>query len=272
MTWGAPGAPQTPQRSGRPGAAVAPLDNATCARAPGAARGRDLFPDSERLLAVLQLADGLFPAGGFAHSFGLETYVQTGVVRDAAALEAFVGAHLEGSAGPADAVAAACASRLATSDDLAGLIDLDGRLEAMKCVPEFRAASRQMGRQTARTAAAFAGDPFIARLAAAIDDGVTAGHHAVVFGAVLGRQGANPETAAAAYLHSTAALLVNSGLRLLAVGQVEGQRVLAALRPRVAALAAAAAAATVEDMWSFTPGLEIAGLRHADLDARLFRS
>ncbi|HSF04531.1 MAG TPA: urease accessory UreF family protein [Methylomirabilota bacterium] len=227
---------------------------------------------SERLLAVLQLADGLFPAGGFAHSFGLETYVQAGVVRDGTGLQAFVTAHLEGSAGPADAVAAACAARLAAGEDLPGLTALDARLEAMKCVPEFRAASQQMGRQTARTAAAFAGDPLIARLAAAMDDGITAGHHAVVFGAVLGRHGVDPEPVAAAYLHSTVALLVNSGLRLLAIGQVEGQRVLAALRPRAAALAAAAAAATVEDMWSFTPGLEIAGLRHAELDARLFRS
>jgi urease accessory protein len=227
---------------------------------------------SERLLAVLQLADGLFPAGGFAHSLGLETYVQTGVVKDAAGLAAFVRAHLEGSAGPADAVAAAAASRLASREDLSGLTALDARLEAMKCVPEFRAASRQMGRQTARTAAAFAHDPFIARWAAAIEGGITAGHHAVVFGAVLGRHDADPETVAAAYLHATVALLVNSGLRLLAIGQVEGQRVLAAVRPRAAVLARAAAGATVEDMWSFAPGLEIAGLRHAELDARLFRS
>ena len=33
------------------------------------------------LLALMQFADGLFPAGGFAHSFGLETYVQDGRVR-----------------------------------------------------------------------------------------------------------------------------------------------------------------------------------------------
>ena len=60
---------------------------------------------------MLQFADGLFPAGGFAHSLGLETYAQDGLVRDRAGLEAFVVAHLEGSAGPADAVAVAVAVR-----------------------------------------------------------------------------------------------------------------------------------------------------------------
>src|SRR5437867_1866989 len=44
----------------------------------------------DTLLALLQLGDGLFPAGGFAHSFGLETYAQEGRVRDRVGLEAFV--------------------------------------------------------------------------------------------------------------------------------------------------------------------------------------
>ena len=67
-------------------------------------------------------------------------------------------------------------------------------------------------------------------------------------------------------------MIVGAGLRLIALGQLDGQRVLAAMRARIERLAAAAATASVDDLWSFTPGLEIAGLRHADLDARLFRS
>ena len=93
-----------------------------------------------------------------------------------------------------------------------------------------------------------------------------------MFGAAAGRAGIDPEPAAAAYLYATASMLVNSALRLIALGQLEGQRLLAALRPRIVTLAADAAAATVDDIWSFTPGLELAGLRHAELDMRLFRS
>jgi urease accessory protein len=227
---------------------------------------------TESLLAVLQFADGLFPAGGFAHSFGLETYVQDGAVTNRAGLEAFVSAHLEGSAGPADAVATATAVRIANARDLPGWVSLDARLEAMKVVPEGRAASRQMGRQTLRVAAATSDDAFVAELARAVDDGLAAGHHATVLGAALGRAGAGPHDAAAALLYSTAALLVGAGLRLIALGQLEGQRVLTAMRPRIARLAAAAAAAAPDDMWSFNPGLELAGIRHAALEARLFRS
>ena len=78
--------------------------------------------------------------------------------------------------------------------------------------------------------------------------------------------------AAAAFLYSTATLLVGAGLRLIAVGQLDGQRILAAMLPRVGRLAAVAAATPVGEMWSFTPALELAGLRHAELEMRLFRS
>jgi len=38
----------------------------------------------DSFLSLLQFADGLFPAGAYAHSFGLEYYVQSGEVKDAA--------------------------------------------------------------------------------------------------------------------------------------------------------------------------------------------
>ena len=228
--------------------------------------------DLAALIALLQFTDGLFPSGGFAHSFGLATYAQDGGVRDAAGLREFVTVHLEGAAGPADAVSVALAARAGLAADREACLELDRRLDAMKTVPEFRAASRQMGRQTARAAAAISAEPFPSTLAAAIDDELTPGHHAVVFGAVTGGHGASPETAAAAFLHSTASLLVGAGLRLLPIGQLEGQRVLASMRESIARLARRAAAADVDEMWSFTPGLEIAGVRHADLEGRLFRS
>lgn len=227
---------------------------------------------SDALVALLQLSDGLFPAGGFAHSFGLETYVQDGLVSDRAGLEAFVVAQLEGSAGPADAVATAAAVRCAVAGDLAGWMALDARLEAMKTVPETRAASRQMGRQTLRVAVATSGDAALSEIARTVDEDLAAGHHATVLGAVLGCAGVEPGAAAAVLLYSTATLLVGAGLRLIALGQLDGQRVLTAMRPRIARLAAAAAAATPEDMWSFTPGIELAAIRHAMLDTRLFRS
>src|SRR5437870_12272532 len=103
------------------------------------------------LLTLLQFADGLFPAGGFAHSFGLETYVQDGWVRDRSGLEAFVAAHLDGSAGPAAPARAAIPVRLARAAEAGAGIRLESRPDALKGVPGFRTAGGGWGRQRVRS-------------------------------------------------------------------------------------------------------------------------
>jgi len=229
----------------------------------------------ERFLSLLQFADGLFPAGAYAHSFGLETLVQSGGVRDAADVEAFLRAHLEGSAAPTDAVAALCVMRAAATsanDALTTCCSLDETLDAMKAAQELREASRQMGRQTLRVAANLVRHSVLDEYARAVTSGITPGHHAVVLGIVGAAMSWDALEMTSAYLYSTSAAIVGAALRLLPLGQLLGQRILWNLRPLIARLAEETQNKTEEGMLSFAPALEIAGIRHALLDARLFRS
>jgi len=75
-----------------------------------------------------------------------------------------------------------------------------------------------------------------------------------------------------AFLYSTTALLVGAALRLLPMGQLEGQAVLWSLHPVIERVAREAAERPPGELWSFTPGLDIQGMLHERLDARLFRS
>jgi urease accessory protein len=75
-----------------------------------------------------------------------------------------------------------------------------------------------------------------------------------------------------AYLYSTSAALIGASLRLLPLGQLAGQRMVWNVKPVIATLAQEAQDKYEADMWSFAPALEIASMRHALLDARLFRS
>ena len=71
--------------------------------------------NGEAFLSLLQFTDGLFPSGSYAHSFGLESYAADGAIRDAAGVERFLLAYLEGSIAPTDAVAAMASRKAALS-------------------------------------------------------------------------------------------------------------------------------------------------------------
>jgi urease accessory protein len=224
------------------------------------------------LLPLLHLSDTAFPTGGYAHSFGLETYCQEGRVVDADDLAAFLTMHLEGAAGPTAATAAAGALRAFATGTAEACEDIDVTLEAMKPARELRDASRQMGRQTLRVATALTTHPTLAAYLERVEGGRVPGHHGVAFGMAAGALRVSAEAAAAGYLYSATSLLVSAALRLMRLGQLEGQRVLWRLHPVIARVAAEAAARDAADMWGWAPGLELASIAHVALDARLFRS
>ena len=226
----------------------------------------------EATIALLQFSDGLFPAGAYAHSFGLETFVARGIVSDAAEVEGILRAHLQGSAGPTDAVAVVNALRATVGGDLHKCMHIDALLDAMKPASELRDASRQMGRQTLRVANSLIEHPIVQEFARAVLAGDTPGHHSVVFGIAGGAHGWPVYEAAAAYLYSTTASIVGASLRLLPLGQLAGQLIIRKLAPLITQLAHEATKKNIGEMSGFAPGLEIASMRHAALDARLFRS
>lgn len=235
--------------------------------------------DAEPFLGLLQFSDGLCPVGAYAHSFGLETYVTGGAIRDAKGIECFLRSYLIGSVAPTDAIAALASRKAALTREVSGIeqcIITDHKLEAMKLASEARSASRQMGRQVLRIAANL-GEPFTSHgltgaLFQAVENEETPGHHAMAFGVVGAALGWEEREMVWAYLYSTCAALIAAALRLLPLGQLAGQRILWSLAPSITKLAKEVQGKSTDDIWSFAPGIEIAAMQHATLDARLFRS
>ena len=84
--------------------------------------------------------------------------------------------------------------------------------------------------------------------------------------------GIDPSLAAALYLQAFASNLVSVAVRLVPLGQTEGQRVLAALAPLCQTLAAASNGAGLDDLSSSAFMSDIAAMRHETLNHRIFRS
>jgi urease accessory protein len=226
----------------------------------------------QALLRLLQLTDSAFPTGAFAHSFGLETCVARGGVDTAATLEAFIANTLLHAVAPSDGIACIAAAR-AESDWESMVQRLDRRLTAMKTVTEFRAASRTLGTRFLRTATQLFSLPRASSYLAAIDAKHLHGHMSLAYGLVCHDLELPLQHALTAWFRHYCASLVSVGVRLIPLGQTEGQALLARLGTTMLEAVERTLGQDIEDMTSFAPGQELAGIMHRDvLTTRLYVS
>ena len=223
------------------------------------------------LLTGLRFVDSFFPSGGYAYSSGLEAAVQGGLVKNSEDLSRFVVESLTTGIGEREAVAAGLAHDACVSDTLEIAFTADRELDAMNLGRESRTASRQMGRQVIRLAAEqndrhLLIDDYLA----AVEEEQTPGHVAVSLGLTLAAAGWSKEDCIAAFLYQTATGFVASAMKLLPLGQREGQRLLDGWMPVIQQISHRAALQRELSSWS--PIHDIYAMRHSRLESRLFRS
>jgi len=227
--------------------------------------------NTRSLLTGLRFVDSFFPSGGYAFSSGLEAAVQGGAVRNAEELSLYVVESLTTGTGEREAVAVGLAHDACVSGTLEIAFKADRELEAMKLGRESRTASRQMGRQVIRLAAnPHVRHSLIEAYLAAVEAERTPGHLAVSFGLTLAAAGWSREDSIAAFLYQTATGFVAAAMKLMPIGQREGQRLLESWLGVIERVSHKAAHQRVLQSWS--PVQDIYAMRHSRLESRLFRS
>jgi urease accessory protein len=223
------------------------------------------------LLKGLQFVDSFFPSGGYAFSSGLEAAVQGGAVRNADELSRYVIESLRAGMGEREAVVVGLAHDAFVSGVLDTALTGDRELDEMKLGREARAASRQMGRQVIRLAAEQTRrHRLIDDYLAAVDAEQTPGHMAVSLGLTLAGAGWSKEDTIAAFLYQAATGFVAAGMKLLPIGQREGQRLLKDWIEVIEHVSRQAA--QQRELRSWSPIQDIYAMRHSRLESRLFRS
>ncbi len=221
---------------------------------------------------LLQISDSAFPRGSFAHSYGLEAYVQEGAVTDAGSLLEIIENILLNSTAPLEGVYLREAHEAAQGADWAALEELDSALSAAKPIASLREASRSVGRQFLRTAAAYIEDDFLRRYERETRGGHVPGHHAPAFGVTARALCISPPAALESFFYGAVSGLVSAAVRLIPLGQTDGQRVIASLEGAVAAAVGEAMRRPLEEAYSFGPGHEIRAMSHSRLYTRLYVS
>ncbi|MUN64401.1 urease accessory protein UreF [Kocuria sediminis] len=226
-------------------------------------------PAAAGMLAVLQLCDSALPTGAFAHSLGLETYLDDGTVGDEPGFLAWVRHCLHHQVVPAEGWAVRA---VATAADDDAVWRADELLSAQALPVQVRDAASAMGRRMTEIGAENFPSPRLLAYAERQRAGTSRGSPAVAFALVGAGLGVPWEQLAGAYLFSTATSLTQNAVRGIPLGQNAGQRVLRALHEDVARGVERIGRMPQEEVGATSPGLEIAQMRHAWQRARMFMS
>jgi urease accessory protein len=225
--------------------------------------------DPAALYRLMSWLSPAYPVGAFSYSSGIEWAVEAGDINDAAGLRAWLEAVIAHGSATCDAVF------LVHAHAAAGLQD-----PATLCVvAELAAAftsSRERHLETTAQGQAFVDATRAAWPCAALErllaarTGVIA--YPVAVGVAAAGHGVPVVPTLHAYLHAVAANLISAGVRLVPLGQTEGQRLLAALAPAISSAVERALTTRLEDVGGATFRADIAGMRHETQYTRLFRS
>ena len=212
------------------------------------------------LLAALVLADGRFPAGGHAHSGGVEAAIADGRVRDTSSLREFAAGRLT----TVGLIEAAFAAAVVVRRD--AVRELDAELDARLIAPPTREASRRLGRSLARVASRCWPDPVW------LDASDV--HQAIALGAACVASAVDAEGAASLAVHHAITTPALAAVRLLGFDPTEVAAMttdLAAGGAAIVAEAVRAANGEPRDLPCLNgPILEIAALEHRDRPIRMF--
>lgn len=213
-----------------------------------------------------------FPVGGYAFSHGLEWAVEDGLVEDAQNLAAWIEGALLHGAGRVDGQLFALAwGAVERGDDdlLAWAVE---RADAMRGSAEMALESTAQGDAFLRIVRDAWADP---RLDRWVDELAALGRrpsYPIAVSVASASFGIPLRAALTAFYHAFAANLVSAGIRLVPLGQTEGQQALARMTPKIEAAVEAALAAPIEDLGAAAPVIDWASMRHETQHTRLFRS
>ncbi|NEX45635.1 urease accessory protein UreF [Pseudotabrizicola algicola] len=210
---------------------------------------------SRDLLTLVQWLSPAFPTGGFAYSHGLEAAISAGQVRGSKYLCLWLSEVLDFGAGRQDAILLVHALQDGADHDA-----LDTLTRALQPSAERLQETLDQGSAFARTVSGLSERNLPARCLP------------VAVGEAAAPLDLPRPQIVALYLHAFAANLTSVAMRFMPLGQAEGQGVLAALHPKIEALAQEAVTLTLDDLGSAALGADLSALAHETMDVRIFRT
>lgn len=229
------------------------------------------------LLFSLQHSDSFFPSGAASFSWGLETLNRDKVVTDVNSLTHFIETQLlhrwitfdQSMISEAWCITTQCQVD-STRNVFYEIVNLDAINEAMTLSPSIRSGSRRMGESLIKvhtkigTKSAIWLQNYIAKEAS-----TRLPHLAIAQGYLWASLGISEKEARAISAHTLITSTTSAAIRLGIIGHIEAQRIIMQMQVLITEVLSQSTT-PIESLSSSTLATDIASLRHAQLDARMF--
>jgi len=229
--------------------------------------------DLKNYFLLLQMNDSLFPIGGYSHSYGLETYIQKGIVHDVDTAEQYLKNRLRYSFLYTDLLTVRIAYDAATKKDLKKLDELEDILEASKVPKEIREASQKLGSRFVKTLIGMKSEwdteIFHQYLEQRRGKSIC---HPCAYGVFCACENIEKTEALATFLYAQASASVTNCVKTIPLSQSAGQKLLFSLYPIFKEILEVAENSREELLCASTPGFDLRSIQHEQLYSRLYMS
>ncbi len=224
------------------------------------------------LYRLLSWMSPSFPVGAFTYSHGIEYAVEAGLIKTAKDLAVWIEGIVSFGAGRMDADFFRDAWRAVSKGDDDALARTVEGADALRGTKETALESKAQGEAFMQTIRAVWPHARIEEWSGVLKVLDRPAPYAVAVGVASAVSGVPLKSALIAFLHAFAANLVSAGVRLVPLGQTDGQKTLAALQPVVLDGALAALERSAGDLGGAAAIVDWTSMKHETQYTRLFRS
>lgn len=223
------------------------------------------------LLSLLHVSDPNLPIGGYSHSNGLETYVQKEIVTDKESTLVFLQNMLRNNILHNDASYVKLVYDALKSDDFKRVLTLDAACTALKSPKEIREGSHKLGARLYKIFKDKNDHTLLKELGKYLKK-KNVGNYAIVYGVVCFVSDISLEEALSAFYFSTAAGMITNAVKLVPLGQIQGQEILFSIQEEIEGLVEKTINLDEELIGLACVGFDLRSMQHEKLYSRLYMS